>query len=275
MSNESLSLLPVGNTASCWKRPPVLGPKHPPDTVLGEALCLSRAQGLHTPDFFFVASFVLGLDSPRVLKVVRLAGSRGAAAALACVENGVSLQQTFGRQEGKKEEKAREGWKGWKRRPMTLSSLTPWGMCSAWSALPLSVCVQFPLVFFRADAWLGLLRVGDRLSPAKRTDMDIRVTSQPCFLGPEAGAVALASRAQETSRECIDGEHCERRRGAQEDDLLNAISRHALEQFSPQMRCLECFSREVMWPFLKVLEISQMLVTAGAWSDATRCGPQC
>ena len=38
----------------------------------------------------------------------------------------------------------------------------------------------------------------NRLSPAKRTDTDARVTSQPCFPERDAGAVALASRAQAT-----------------------------------------------------------------------------
>ena len=37
----------------------------------------------------------------------------------------------------------------------------------------------------------------NRLSPAKRTDIDARVTSQPCFPEREAGAVAFASRAQD------------------------------------------------------------------------------
>ena len=45
------------------------------------------------------------------------------------------------------------------------------------------------------------------LSPAKRTDVDARVTSQPSFPEREAGAVALASRAQETLHE-----HCSRPR---------------------------------------------------------------
>ena len=54
---------------------------------------------------------------------------------------------------------------------------------------------------------------------------------------------------------------------------MNAISRHALEQFSPQMICLEGFSRETLWPFPNVLEILQMLVMARARNDATRCGP--
>ena len=33
------------------------------------------------------------------------------------------------------------------------------------------------------------------------TGSDVRVTNQPCFPGREAGTNALASRAQETSRE--------------------------------------------------------------------------
>ena len=40
------------------------------------------------------------------------------------------------------------------------------------------------------------------------TDINVRATSQPCFPGREAGANALASRAQETSRECTNWEHC-------------------------------------------------------------------
>ena len=39
------------------------------------------------------------------------------------------------------------------------------------------------------------------------TDIDVHVTSQPCFLGREAGANALVSRTQKTSRECTDGKH--------------------------------------------------------------------
>ena len=38
------------------------------------------------------------------------------------------------------------------------------------------------------------------------TNIDVRVTSQPCFPGREAGANEFESRAQVTSRECIDGE---------------------------------------------------------------------
>ena len=40
------------------------------------------------------------------------------------------------------------------------------------------------------------------------TDIDARVTSQPSFLGRKAGANTHASRAQETSRECIGGARC-------------------------------------------------------------------
>ena len=40
------------------------------------------------------------------------------------------------------------------------------------------------------------------------TGIDVRVTSQPRVPEGEAGTNALASRVQETSRECVDGEHC-------------------------------------------------------------------
>ena len=38
----------------------------------------------------------------------------------------------------------------------------------------------------------------NRLSPAKRTDPDARVTCLPCFLERDAGAVPFASRAEAT-----------------------------------------------------------------------------
>ena len=74
-----------------------------------------------------------------------------------------------------------------------------------------------------------------------------RVTSQTLFLGREADANALASRAQETSCECVDvslrpSTSANRARGkvelspseeAQEEAQLT-ISRQALEQFHPQ-----------------------------------------
>ena len=48
----------------------------------------------------------------------------------------------------------------------------------------------------------------DALTGHLNTDIDARVTSQPSFLGRKAGANTHASRAQETSRECIGGARC-------------------------------------------------------------------
>ena len=88
-------------------------------------------------------------------------------------------REAFGRQEGKrKKKKAREGWKGWRRRPMTLSSLSPWvcaglGCCAseidklgrgrllfpAWRARASTVCCcglcwcTSPVVLTRVCAW--------------------------------------------------------------------------------------------------------------------------
>ena len=46
---------------------------------------------------------------------------------------------------------------------------------------------------------------GDQLADSPReTDVDVRVTSPPCFLEREAGAGAFASRAQETPGGNID-----------------------------------------------------------------------
>ena len=154
--------------------------------------------------FFFFASSVLGLDSPRVLEVVSLAGSRWAAAALACVENGVSLQEAFGRQEEKWEEKARERMERLEAKTNDAVIAFTLGVCAlpgcGVSLRSVSTC----LLPRRRLAWVTARRRSSQ--PAKR--IDIRVTSQTCFLGREAGALALASRAQETSRECIDGGHC-------------------------------------------------------------------
>ena len=67
------------------------------------------------------------------------------------------------------------------------------------------------------------------------TDIDVSVTSQPCFSGREACANALAIRAQETSRDCVDGEHyreCEKAKRS-----TGPSFRQAPEQVSAQ-RCL-------------------------------------
>ena len=77
--------------------------------------------------------------------------------------------------------------------------------------------------------WSKLLPATPRTDRHLDTDVDVRVASQPCFLGREASANAFASRAQETSREC--NANAETRREAQEDALLNVIYAKRPEQF--------------------------------------------
>ena len=59
------------------------------------------------------------------------------------------------------------------------------------------------------------------------TDIDVRVTSQPCRHEQEAGAGALASRAQETPQAPRPTTKAERQSEAQEDALLHVSDRSA------------------------------------------------
>ena len=68
----------------------------------------------------------------------------------------------------------------------------------------------------------------NRLSPAKRTDIDARVAGQPCFPGREAGAVALCKpstgNVARTLRPTAKAERrTEAQEDAQEDALLNVF----------------------------------------------------
>ena len=101
-------------------------------------------------------------------------------------------------------------------------------------------------------------------------NIDVRVTSQPCFLGREAGAKALASRTLEMSRDCIG---CGRALGPSASaERPRETWEDALRTFVPaKMMSIEGPSRETVWS--NVQDFLQMRVTARAWNDATKCGP--